>query len=186
MFRTLANCLLQFFLFVFLQTNHSAFGQIASFPIEELVKKLAAKTDSLNMNFWNFTVKPGAEKNNNEANPLLEYDYRIRKKYHILDNEGYSLQRIARTNLLQGKKDSALLELKEALGLLKQKSRQPCLAMVTWVFEKRIKNIEKKIKTTAIYLQIKDQYGAGNISPPLSLYIKARSENNFIIKTICL
>ncbi len=42
-----------------------------------------------------------------------------------------------------------------------------------------------KMKTTTIYLHIKNQHGAGNISPPSSLYIKARSKNYFIIKTIC-
>ena len=142
------------------------------------------------MRFWNFTAKPRAEESNNEilisigsgsngkiffllkkyteAKPLLEYDY----CYHILDNAGYFLQRIVRINLLQGKKDSALGQLNETLWLIRQKSKQPCLTAVIRVFDKRIKNIKKKIKTTAIYLQIKDQYGAGNISLPLSFIPK--------------
>ncbi len=138
MFRTLTNCLLQFSLFVFLQTNHSSFGQKA-FPIEESAKKLTAKTDSLNLSFWNFPVKLGAEKSNNEiwkdigsgsngkisfllkkyneAKPLLEYDH----CYHIFDNAGYSLQRIVGIHLLQGKKDGTLGQSNETLGLIKQK-----------------------------------------------------------------
>ena len=52
--------------------------------------------------------------------PLLEYDYRTSKKYGENTNAANSLQWVARINLLQGKKDSALLQVKEALRMLQQ------------------------------------------------------------------
>jgi hypothetical protein len=58
------------------------------------------------------------------AKPLLEYDYRTSKRYGEIANSAQALQFIARINLFQGKKDSALLEVKEALQML-QEQPQP-------------------------------------------------------------
>jgi tetratricopeptide (TPR) repeat protein len=54
------------------------------------------------------------------AKPLLEFDYRSSKEYGEIANAAHSLQMIARINLLQGKKDSALLQVKESLRMLQQ------------------------------------------------------------------
>jgi tetratricopeptide (TPR) repeat protein/DNA-binding CsgD family transcriptional regulator len=54
------------------------------------------------------------------AKPLLEFDCRTSKQYGELASAANSLQWLARINLLQGKKDSALLQVKEALRMLHQ------------------------------------------------------------------
>ncbi len=57
------------------------------------------------------------QKQYEKAKPLFEYDYNINKTYDY-NIAAYSLQWLAKIRLLQGKKDSALQEIKEALGLL--------------------------------------------------------------------
>lgn len=59
------------------------------------------------------------------AKPLLEFDYRTSKQYGEIANAAHALQLIARINLLQGKKDSALLQVKEALRMLQQQPPIP-------------------------------------------------------------
>jgi tetratricopeptide (TPR) repeat protein len=54
------------------------------------------------------------------AKPLLEFDYSTSKQYGETVNAAHALQLIARINLLQGKKDSALLQVKAALHMLQQ------------------------------------------------------------------
>ena len=54
------------------------------------------------------------------AKPVLEFDYRSSKQYGEIANAAHALQMIARINLMQGKKDSALLQVKEALRMLQQ------------------------------------------------------------------
>jgi len=54
------------------------------------------------------------------AKPLFEFDYHTSKQYDEIANSAHSLQMIARINLMQGKKDSALLQVKEALRMLQQ------------------------------------------------------------------
>jgi tetratricopeptide (TPR) repeat protein/DNA-binding CsgD family transcriptional regulator len=54
------------------------------------------------------------------AKPLLELDYHNSKQYDEIADAAHALQLIARINLLQGKKDSALLQVKEALRMLQQ------------------------------------------------------------------
>jgi DNA-binding CsgD family transcriptional regulator/tetratricopeptide (TPR) repeat protein len=54
------------------------------------------------------------------AKPLLESDYRFSKGYGELGSASNSLQWVARINLLQGKKDSALMQVREALQLVQQ------------------------------------------------------------------
>ncbi|MBS1747156.1 MAG: hypothetical protein JST21_13380 [Bacteroidetes bacterium] len=55
------------------------------------------------------------------AKTLLTFDYLTSKKYREWDNAANSLQWVARINLLQGKKDSALIQVKEAMQLLSKK-----------------------------------------------------------------
>ena len=54
------------------------------------------------------------------AKPLLEFDYRTSKQHDEIADAAHALQMIARINLLLGKKDSALLQVKEALRMLQQ------------------------------------------------------------------
>src|SRR6185436_16637702 len=54
------------------------------------------------------------------AKPLLEFDYLTSKKHGEIADAAHALQTIARVNLLLGKKDSALLQVKEALRMLQQ------------------------------------------------------------------
>jgi tetratricopeptide (TPR) repeat protein len=60
------------------------------------------------------------EKKYDIAKPLFEFDYHTSKQYGENANAAHSLQMIARLNLMQGKKDSALLQVKEALKMLQQ------------------------------------------------------------------
>jgi hypothetical protein len=54
------------------------------------------------------------------AKPLLEADYRVSKAYGEFSSAGNSLQWVARINLLEGKRDSALLQIKEAMQLVQK------------------------------------------------------------------
>jgi hypothetical protein len=54
------------------------------------------------------------------AKPLFEFDYRTNKQHDEIADAAHALQMIARINLLLGKKDSALLQVKEALRMLQQ------------------------------------------------------------------
>ncbi len=54
------------------------------------------------------------------ARPLLEFDYRTSKHRKEVASAANSLQWVARINLLQGKKDSALLQVKEAMKMLQE------------------------------------------------------------------
>lgn len=54
------------------------------------------------------------------AKPLLEFDYHASKKHGEIANAAHALQMIARLNLMQGKKDSALLQVKESLRMIQQ------------------------------------------------------------------
>ena len=54
------------------------------------------------------------------AKPLLEFNYHTSKQYDENVDAAHALQLIARINLLQGKKDSALLKVKEAMRMLQQ------------------------------------------------------------------
>lgn len=61
------------------------------------------------------------QRNYAKAKPLLEYDYQTSKRYGEFDNAANSLQWVAKISLAQGYKDSALLQVKEALLLLQKK-----------------------------------------------------------------
>ena len=54
------------------------------------------------------------------AKPLLEFDYSTSKQHDEIANAAHALQLIARINLMRGKKDSALLQVKEALRMIQQ------------------------------------------------------------------
>jgi tetratricopeptide (TPR) repeat protein/DNA-binding CsgD family transcriptional regulator len=60
------------------------------------------------------------QKKYDNAKPLFEFDYRTSKQDNEIADAAHALQMIARINLLQGKKDSALLKVKEALRMLQQ------------------------------------------------------------------
>jgi len=73
------------FVFVFLQTNLSAFAQDPAF-IGEWVKKLSAKTDPYNNNFWTFTVKLHSMDSSDVSatlNELREKGAKAGKKFQI-------------------------------------------------------------------------------------------------------
>ncbi len=59
------------------------------------------------------------EKEYDKAKSLLQYDYSI-NKIHEWNIAAYTLQWLAKINLLQGRKDSALMKVKEALNFLKK------------------------------------------------------------------
>ncbi|TMI89692.1 MAG: transcriptional regulator [Bacteroidetes bacterium] len=59
------------------------------------------------------------EKEYDKAKSLLQYDYSI-NKIHEWNIAAYTLQWLAKINLLQGRKDSALTKVKEALNFLKK------------------------------------------------------------------
>jgi DNA-binding CsgD family transcriptional regulator len=63
-----------------------------------------------------------AQKKYHLAKQLLEYDYRQSKKFGELASAANSLQWVARIDLIEGKKDSALYRVREASGLLDQGS----------------------------------------------------------------
>jgi tetratricopeptide (TPR) repeat protein len=54
------------------------------------------------------------------AKPLFEFDYNNSKQHKEIADAAHALQMIARINLLQGKKDSALRQVKEAMRMLQQ------------------------------------------------------------------
>jgi len=54
------------------------------------------------------------------AKPLLEFDYRTSKQYGEIASAANALQGIASISLQQGKKDSALLQVKEAMRMFQQ------------------------------------------------------------------
>ena len=58
------------------------------------------------------------------AKPLLELDYQTSKEHGELASAANSLQWVARINLAQGKKDSALLQVKRAMQMLQQQLTQ--------------------------------------------------------------
>ncbi|MFC0776457.1 hypothetical protein, partial [Terrimonas alba] len=58
------------------------------------------------------------------AKPLLEFDYSTSKKHGQVASAINALERIARINLLQGKKDIALLQVKEGMRMLQQQPQQ--------------------------------------------------------------
>lgn len=55
------------------------------------------------------------------AKEFLTYDYKTSKKFREWDDAANALQWVAKINLLQGKKDSALMQVKEAMLLLIKK-----------------------------------------------------------------
>lgn len=58
------------------------------------------------------------------AKPLFEFDYYTSKQHGEIANAAHALQMIGRLNLMKGKKDSALLQVRQALRML-QEQPQP-------------------------------------------------------------
>jgi tetratricopeptide (TPR) repeat protein/DNA-binding CsgD family transcriptional regulator len=87
------------------------------------------KANALNFEVWKGIISGNKgqtyflQKKYDIAKPLLEFDYRTSKQYGEIASAANSLQWVARINLLQGKKDSALLQVKEALRMLQQQPR---------------------------------------------------------------
>jgi len=82
------------------------------------------KSTELNEKIWESIISGNkgqvlyAQEKYARAKPLLESDYRYSKAYGELGSASNSLQWVARINLAEGKKDSALSQVKEALQLL--------------------------------------------------------------------
>ena len=82
------------------------------------------KSTELNDKIWESIISGNkgqvlySQENYARAKPLLESDYRYSKAYGELGSASNSLQWVARINLAEGKKDSALSQVKEALQLL--------------------------------------------------------------------
>lgn len=94
------------------------------------------------------------------ALPLFQLDYTLSKKIEELyDNAANSLQWAARTNLALGKKDSALLQVREALGLLQKKPQANYLQNTYFtaaeVF-KALKNEDSSYYYSALYNRVHD------------------------------
>ena len=83
------------------------------------------------------------------AKPLLEFDYRTSKQYGEIANAANSLQWVASINLLQGKKDSALLQVKEAMRMLQQ---QP--GPITYYLQNRVLRHSRCISCTGQQRQL--------------------------------
>ncbi len=82
--------------------------------------------DALNSEVWKGIISGNKgyawflQKKYDIAKPLLEFDYRTSIQHGEIANAAHALQLIARLNLMQGKKDSALLQVKESLRMLQQ------------------------------------------------------------------
>jgi hypothetical protein len=93
------------------------------------------------------------------ALPLFELDYKTSKGLGYYDNAANSLQWAARTNLLLGKKDSALLQVRESFKLL-QKSPSPnylqnAYFTATEIF-KTLKNDDSSLYYSGLYNNLHD------------------------------
>jgi len=84
------------------------------------------KANELNFEVWKGIISGNKayiyflQKKYDIAKPLFEFDYRTSKQYGEIANAASSLQWVARINLQQGKKDSAFLQVKEAMRMLQQ------------------------------------------------------------------
>jgi DNA-binding CsgD family transcriptional regulator len=96
------------------------------------------------------------------AKPLLYFDYAISKVNEEESSAGNTLQWIARINLAEGKLDSALSQVKEALYLVEQKQdqstqyyRQNIYAAATEVY-RALGNTDSTLKYAALYSHLHD------------------------------
>lgn len=97
-----------------------------------------------------------AQKNYPVAKQLLEYDYRQSKKFGELASAANSLQWVARIDLIEGKKDSALDRVKEALRLLDRGTSSNYLENVYYATAdvyKAIGNYDSAYKYAQLYNQ---------------------------------
>jgi len=95
----------------------------SAFHFFEIAMQMA---DALNSEAWKGIISGNKgytyflQKTYALAKPLLEIDYQTNKQHDEIADAAHALQMIARINLLLGKKDSALLQVKEALQMLQQ------------------------------------------------------------------
>lgn len=97
-----------------------------------------------------------AQQNYPVAKQLLDYDYRQSKKFGELASAANSLQWVARIDLIEGKKDSALYRVKEALRLLDRGSSSNYLENVYYATAdvyKAIGNYDSAYKYAQLYNQ---------------------------------
>jgi tetratricopeptide (TPR) repeat protein/DNA-binding CsgD family transcriptional regulator len=100
-----------------------------------------------------------AQKNYSVAKQLLEYDHRQSKKFGELASAANSLQWVARIDLIEGKKDSALYRVKEALRLLDRGTSSNYLENVYYATAdvyKAIGNYDSAYKYAQLYNQQHD------------------------------
>ncbi|TMI81807.1 MAG: hypothetical protein E6H10_10925 [Bacteroidetes bacterium] len=99
----------------------------SAFLYYDLAMKMA---NEVNITVWKAIISGNkgqvyySQKNYGLAKPLLLFDYSISKAASEQSSAANSLQWVARINLAEGKKDSALMKIKEALDLLTQRSDQ--------------------------------------------------------------
>jgi tetratricopeptide (TPR) repeat protein len=97
----------------------------SAFHFFELPMQMA---DALNSEVWKGIISGNKgytyflQKKYAAAKPLLEFDFRTSKQHDEIADAAHALQIIARINLLLGKKDSALLQVKEALSMLQART----------------------------------------------------------------
>jgi DNA-binding CsgD family transcriptional regulator len=86
--------------------------------------------DKLNDTLWKAIISGNIgqiyylQKNYSVAKPLLIFDYSVSKDRDEQISAANSLQWVARINLAEGKKDSALIRIQEALRLMQKKTDQ--------------------------------------------------------------
>jgi len=93
------------------------------------------------------------------AKPLLESDYRFSKAYGEVGSAANSLQWVARINLAAGKKDSALMQVREALGLVRKDPNPGYLQNVYYATAevyRAFDNRDSVYKYDALYNQLHD------------------------------
>jgi tetratricopeptide (TPR) repeat protein len=90
---------------------------------------------------------------------LFETDFTLSKQFALYDNAGNARQWAARTNLALGKKDSALLQVREALGLLQNgpqaNYRRNAYYTASEVF-KALNNTDSSFYYAGLYTKIHD------------------------------
>jgi DNA-binding CsgD family transcriptional regulator len=123
------------------------------------------------------------------AKPLLEYDYRFSKEYGEFGSAANSLQWVARINLMEGKKDSALIQVREALELEKRNPNSNYLQNIAFTAAdvyRAIGNNDSAFKYAQLYNHLHDSIeGAVALSKVEISRIKLDNlQNVFTIKNL--
>jgi DNA-binding CsgD family transcriptional regulator len=119
------------------------------------------------------------------AKVLLTYDYVTSKKFREWDNAANSLQWVARINLLRGKKDSALIQVKEAMQLLDKKFYVDYYLNICYTAAevyRALGNRDSAYKYTQLYTSLYDSTESAIASSRLEVsQIKLDNLRNFLI-----